>query len=61
MQSTVDHHMEGERLEITLSEELLKKMDEIIELLGFGSREELVEAAVRRFVDMYRCIVKSPA
>jgi metal-responsive CopG/Arc/MetJ family transcriptional regulator len=52
--------MDGERLEITLSEELLKRVDEVVEVLGFGSREEFVLAAVRRLLDRYRFIVNSP-
>ena len=42
-----------EKLEIALTEELLEKIDELLELLGFSSREELVVAAVLRLVDKY--------
>jgi len=36
-----------------LSPELVERMDYIVELLGLGSREELVRCAVRRYVDKY--------
>ena len=36
-----------------LSPEFVEKVDYIVELLGFGSREELVCCAVRRYVDKY--------
>ena len=42
-----------EKLEITLTDELLKKMDELLELMGFRSREEFVVAAVLRLIDKY--------
>ena len=34
----------GEKLEIVLTDDLLRTMDELLELLGFRSREEFVEA-----------------
>lgn len=48
--------MGKERLEIKLPSELGERMDDVVELLGFGSRDELVEAAVRRFLDRYRIL-----
>ena len=41
-------------LEVSLSPEVMERMDEAIELLGFGSREELVLCVLRRFLDRYR-------
>jgi len=38
---------------ITISPELLKKVDELVEQLDFGSREALVEVAIRRFINHY--------
>ena len=40
-----------EKLEISLDPELMKRIDEIVELLGYESREELAHCAIRRFVD----------
>lgn len=42
-----------EKLEISLTPELMRRIDDVVELLGFGNREELVLAAVLRFID--RC------
>jgi len=42
-----------EKLEISLTPELMKKIDDITELLGYGSREELVICVIRRFLDKY--------
>lgn len=41
------------RVLVVLSAEFLRQLDEVVELLGFGTREELIVAAVRRFVDKY--------
>jgi len=40
-------------LEISLDPELLKRIDEVVELLGYNSKEELIRCAVLRFVDKY--------
>jgi len=40
-------------LEIALPTEIVDRIDEILEVLGFQSREEFVVAAVRRLVDRY--------
>jgi metal-responsive CopG/Arc/MetJ family transcriptional regulator len=42
-------------LEVSLSPEAMERMDEVVELLGYGSREELVLCIIRRFLDRY-CI-----
>ena len=42
-----------EKLEISLDAELMKRMDEVVELIGYNSREELVLGAVRRYVVEY--------
>ena len=47
------------RLEISLSPEVMERMDEVIELLGYGSREELVLCVLRRFLDQYCIPIKA--
>jgi metal-responsive CopG/Arc/MetJ family transcriptional regulator len=42
-------------LEVSLSPEVMERMDEVVELLGYDSREELVFYIIRRFLDRY-CI-----
>lgn len=42
-----------ENLEISLTPELMKRIDEVFELLGYNSREELVQCIIRRFLDKY--------
>ncbi len=42
-----------EKLEISLDQELVKKIDEIVELLGYNSREEMIQCIIRRFVDKH--------
>lgn len=42
-----------ETLEIHLTPELVERMDEVVELLDLGSREELVRCTIRRYVDQY--------
>ncbi|NQT09506.1 hypothetical protein HQ586_10555 [Candidatus Bathyarchaeota archaeon] len=37
---------------MSLSPEIMK-IDEAVELLGYGSREELVLCVIRRFLDRY--------
>ena len=49
---------EAEKLEVTLPPELVERMDEVVELLGLGSREELVLCAIRRYVDNYPSLVQ---
>ncbi len=41
------------RLEVSLSPEVMERMDEVVELLGYVSREELVLCVLRRFLDQY--------
>jgi metal-responsive CopG/Arc/MetJ family transcriptional regulator len=50
-----------EKLEISLTLELMRRVDEIVELLSFGSREEFLMAAVRRLVDHYLILSESIA
>ncbi len=38
------------KLEISLDPEFVKRIDELVELLGYKSREELAHFAIRRFV-----------
>jgi len=52
---------EAEKLEITLTPELAERMDYVVELLDFVSRENLVLCAIRRYVDQYFIIAKSTA
>ena len=47
------------RLEVSLSPEIMERMDEVVELLGYGSREELVLCVLRRFLDRYRIPIKA--
>jgi len=42
-----------EKLEIALDPELMKRIDEIVELLGYESREELIRYSIIRFLDKY--------
>ncbi len=42
-----------EKLEISLSSELLKRIDEVVKLLDFRSREELAYCVILEFVDKY--------
>lgn len=47
-----------EKLEISLPSALCKRLDAFVELLDFGSREEFVEAAVRRVLDRYAVLTR---
>ena len=42
-----------EKLEISLSPELLERIDDVVELLDYKTREELIRCSVRRYVDKY--------
>ncbi len=42
-----------EKLEISLKPELMKRIDDTVEFLGYKGREELVRCIIRRFVDQY--------
>jgi len=42
-----------EKLEISLDPEVVKRIDDVVELLGYESREEMIQCAIRRFVDKY--------
>ena len=48
------------RLEMSLSPEIMERIDEAVELLGYSSREELVLCVIRRFLDRH-CIPKARA
>ena len=37
-------------MEINLDAELVKRIDEVVELLDYTSREELIQGVVRRYV-----------
>jgi len=41
------------RLELSLSPEVTERLEEAVELLGYGNREELVLCVLRRFLDRY--------
>ena len=47
-----------ETLEVHLTPELVERMDDVVDLLDLGSREELVRCAIRRYVDRYFIIAK---
>ena len=50
-----------EKLEISLDLELVKKMDGIVALLGYESRDEMIQCALRRFVDKHHSpFIKAP-
>ena len=42
--------------EVALPMELVDRIDEVLEAMGFRTREELVIAAVRRLLDFYKSI-----
>ena len=42
------------RLEMSFTSEVAERLDEVVELLGYGGREELVRCVVRRFLDQCR-------
>lgn len=42
-----------EKIVVNLPSELAEKMDKIVELMDFSSREMLTEAAIRRLLDRY--------
>ncbi len=39
---------------MSLSPEMMERLEKTVELLGYKSREELVLRIIRRFVDKYR-------
>jgi len=41
-------------MEVALPVELVDRIDEVLEVMDFRTREELVIAAVRRLVDHYK-------
>ena len=45
--------VQPETLEIHLTPELVKRMDDVVDLLDLDSKEELVRCAIRRYVDRY--------
>lgn len=47
-----------EKMEISLPTNLCERLDEVVELLDFGSREEFAEAAVRRLLDRYAVLMR---
>ena len=46
--------LEKIEMEVALPVDLVDRIDEVLEAMGFRTREELVIAAVRRLVDKYR-------
>jgi len=47
----------GERITVELPDEVVSEVDRIVELMGFGRREEFLKAAVRRTVDHYKLCI----
>ena len=41
-------------MEVALPVELVDRIDEVLEAMGFRTREELVIAAVLRLIDLYK-------
>ncbi len=58
-ESRLGHHEHSklvkplEKLEVSLTPDLLKRIDEVVELLGFKDRKELVTSSIQRFLDKY--------
>lgn len=48
-----------EKLEFSLTPELMERIDDVVELLGYSSREELVRCIILRFLDGHALKVKS--
>jgi len=48
-----------EKLEISLTPDLMKRIDDVVELLDLGSREEFMLAATRRLIDYYSIIARA--
>lgn len=46
-----------ETLEIVIPDEMTRKIDDIMKIIGFDRREDFAEAAIRRAVDMYMVII----
>ena len=44
----------GERITVELPDKGVFKVNRIVELMGFGRREEFLKAAVKRTVDHYK-------
>ena len=42
-----------EKLEISVTPEFMKRIDDVVELLSFNSREKLIQCAIQRFIDKY--------
>jgi len=52
--------MSGKKEEyVMIPSELLKKVDELVRRLNFGSREAFVQAAIRRLIDYYTILQPS--
>lgn len=47
----------SETVKVTLPAELVRLMEEVIEYLGFGSKEEFIMASVRRLLDYYNHLI----
>lgn len=41
-------------MSVAIPAELVCEIDEVLDVMGFDTRDELVIAAVRRLVDMYK-------
>lgn len=46
------------KLSVSLSLELIERIDKVVELLDFNNREELIRCAILRFVDRYPADIK---
>ena len=47
------------KLEVSLPVEIVDKIDKIIKVIGFDSRDELLIVAVRRLVDRYYPLISA--
>jgi len=48
-----------EKLEISLTPELVERIDDAVELLGYESRDEFVRCIILRFLDKYPMYIKA--
>ena len=48
-----------EKLELSITPQLMERIDEVVGLLGYNSREELVRCIILRFLDGHTLKMKS--
>ncbi len=45
--------VEGKKMDFEPPSDLLEKMDQMVELIGFKDRKQLIASSVRRFLDSF--------